>query len=260
MKTLKFGSLFAGIGGFDLGLERAGLECRWQVEIDEFCQKVLAKHWPKVRRHDDVRTFPPIGSCGWGVDVVCGGDPCQENSRARVTAATVAGSLGRDFLDVIDTLKPRFVIRENPTFSRTDAPWPWQKFRHELENQGYVVEPVRLRACCFGYPHRRDRLLLLGQRADTYCEPLWVPRCTKIAQATATMQGEAQERKRLWVDPRAMVRSPRSGDDPRLVGIADGVSVGVDKGKRMRALGNAIVPEMSEFVGRLIQCVAASAA
>lgn len=52
---LTFGSLFAGIGGFDLGLERAGMKCRWQVEIDPYCLKVLAKHWPDVKRYEDVR-------------------------------------------------------------------------------------------------------------------------------------------------------------------------------------------------------------
>jgi DNA (cytosine-5)-methyltransferase 1 len=51
-----FGSLFAGIGGIDLGLERAGFICRWQVEVDPYCQRVLAKHWPEVRRYDDIRT------------------------------------------------------------------------------------------------------------------------------------------------------------------------------------------------------------
>ena len=59
MTRLTFGSLFAGIGGIDLGFERAGLECRWHVEIDPYRQAVLAKHWPGVRRWDDVRTFPP---------------------------------------------------------------------------------------------------------------------------------------------------------------------------------------------------------
>lgn len=74
---MTFGSLFAGIGGIDLGLERAGMECRWQVEIDPFCQKVLAKHWPKLKRYGDildcygtsdldksVRTSYPL--LGWG--------------------------------------------------------------------------------------------------------------------------------------------------------------------------------------------------
>lgn len=59
MNCLTFGSLFAGIGGFDLGFERAGMECRWQVENDPYCQNVLAKHWPDVGQWDDVCTFPP---------------------------------------------------------------------------------------------------------------------------------------------------------------------------------------------------------
>lgn len=86
---LTFGSLFAGIGGFDLGFERAGMECKWQVEIDPFCQKVLSKHWPDVRRHDDVRTFPPDGV--WNVDVIWAG------FRARTFRRQVQGkvSMGR---------------------------------------------------------------------------------------------------------------------------------------------------------------------
>jgi hypothetical protein len=64
---MTFGSLFAGIGGMDLGLERAGMECRWQVEIDDFARKVLAKHWPDVPKHDDVRTFPPSN---WSRDLL----------------------------------------------------------------------------------------------------------------------------------------------------------------------------------------------
>ena len=55
--TLTFGSLFAGIGGFDLGFERSGMECRWQVEKDRFCLKVLDKHWPDVAKYEDVREF-----------------------------------------------------------------------------------------------------------------------------------------------------------------------------------------------------------
>ena len=79
--SLTFGSLFASIGGMDLGLERSGMQCSWQVEIDPFARKVLAKHWPDVRRHDDVRTFPPKEG-DWHVDLIAGGFPCQDISFA----------------------------------------------------------------------------------------------------------------------------------------------------------------------------------
>jgi len=68
-KPLTFGSLFAGIGGFDLGLEMAGMVCKWQVEIDDYASRVLAKHWPNVARHDDVRTFP-TAERDWSVDLI----------------------------------------------------------------------------------------------------------------------------------------------------------------------------------------------
>lgn len=58
--TLTFGSLFAGIGGMDLGLERAGMTCRWQVEINPYCQRVLEKHWPNVTRHADNAVVPQV--------------------------------------------------------------------------------------------------------------------------------------------------------------------------------------------------------
>jgi DNA (cytosine-5)-methyltransferase 1 len=78
--SLTFGSLFAGIGGFDLGFERAGMVCRWQIEVDVYCRRVLAKHWPDVRRYEDIRY---VGAELERVDVICGGDPCQANSKRR---------------------------------------------------------------------------------------------------------------------------------------------------------------------------------
>lgn len=75
---LTFGSLFAGIGGFDLGLERAGMRCLWQVEKDDYCRQVLAKHWPNVTRYEDVKD---VGRANLApVDLICGGFPCQEPS------------------------------------------------------------------------------------------------------------------------------------------------------------------------------------
>lgn len=87
---MTFGSLFSGIGGLDLGLEWAGMTCKWQVEIDEYCRRVLQKHWPRVLKFEDVRHFPPTCGCdpicdicGWQrVDLICGGFPCQDVSLA----------------------------------------------------------------------------------------------------------------------------------------------------------------------------------
>ena len=81
---MKVGSLFSGIGGFELGLQMASpdFEIAWQVERDEFCQKVLAKHWPDARRWDVVKTFPPEPVEDWAVDLICGGWPCQPVSAA----------------------------------------------------------------------------------------------------------------------------------------------------------------------------------
>jgi DNA (cytosine-5)-methyltransferase 1 len=76
---MTFGELFAGIGGFSLGLERAGMTCKWQVEIDPYATAVLKKHWPEVPKHEDVRTFPPQGD--HSVDLICGGFPCQDITR-----------------------------------------------------------------------------------------------------------------------------------------------------------------------------------
>ncbi len=79
-EALTFGSLFAGVGGFDLGFEAAGMACRWQVEIDAAARGVLAYHWPKVPRFEDVRQ---VGANELApVDVICGGFPCQDLSVA----------------------------------------------------------------------------------------------------------------------------------------------------------------------------------
>lgn len=82
LSPMTFGSLFAGIGGFDLGLERAGMVCKWQVERDEYASGVLARQWPDVTRWREVETFPPNDGDDWGVDLICAGVPCQPISQA----------------------------------------------------------------------------------------------------------------------------------------------------------------------------------
>lgn len=232
--SLTFGSLFAGIGGFDLGLERAGMTCRWQVENDPYAQRVLANHWPDVPRWDDIRSFPPGPSVeDWRVDLLCGGDPCQENSNARKGDYCSQPSLGSEFIRVVDVLRPRLVLRENPSSVRRDAPWPWRRFRSELESLGYAVLPFRLRACCFGADHRRDRLFLLAETA--------YPSGIRQQRFDWRRTGEIPKDRSLW-------RTTKPG-----VGrVAHGVPSRVD---RLRCLGNAVVPQVAEWIGRrILEC------
>lgn len=110
---LTAGSLFAGVGGFDLGLARAGIEVQWQVEVDEQCRAVLARHWPDVPRLGDVRDVGPadVGA----VDILCGGFPCQDLSVAGRGAGLDGerSGLWHEFLRLADTLAPRWVLVEN---------------------------------------------------------------------------------------------------------------------------------------------------
>ena len=101
-----FGSLFSGIGGMDLGLQRAGMSCLWQVEIDDYCQKVLTKHWPDVPCHYDIKTL----EIDTELDILTGGFPCQPFSVAgkkngKDELKALVEILKRDFPDYAHTIK-----------------------------------------------------------------------------------------------------------------------------------------------------------
>jgi len=158
-KPLTFGSLFAGIGGFDLGLERAGMVCKWQVEIDDYATKVLEKHWPSVRRWSDVRTFPPEGD--WNVDVICGGFPCQDISVAGKGAglAGARSGLWYEFARIIRTIRPRWVVVENvPALTARGL----GTVLGDLAEIGFDAEWHCIPACAVGAPHRRERIWIVA--------------------------------------------------------------------------------------------------
>ncbi|MCK9930876.1 DNA cytosine methyltransferase, partial [Frankia sp. Mgl5] len=157
-------SLFAGIGGLDLGLERAGMVTVGQVEIDPFCRRVLAKHWPEVPRHDDVRTAP-----GWWrsvprprVDVVAGGFPCQPFSIAGARLGMADERWGWPWMaDVIRAVGPAHVLVENTAALIADAD-AFGVVLGDLAELGFDAEWTVLPACAVGAPHARERLFLVA--------------------------------------------------------------------------------------------------
>jgi DNA (cytosine-5)-methyltransferase 1 len=160
---LTIGSLFSGIGGLELGLEWAGLgPVKWQVEIDPFCRRVLAKHWPEVKRFDDIRTVgrEQLGS----VDLICGGFPCQDVSSAgkRAGLAGARSGLWFEYARIVGELQPRWVVVENVA---SGARLWVDRVRTDLGGLGYETLPIPLGAVDVGAPHLRRRIFIVGRLA-----------------------------------------------------------------------------------------------
>ena len=164
---MKVGSLFAGIGGFDLGFERAGMQTTWQVEQDPYCLAVLAKHFPDAQRFEDV--------CDVGahnlepVDLICGGFPCQDLSGAGKGAGLDGerSGLWSEFARIIRELRPRYVVVENvpDLLAGRGKRWPVapvSRVLGDLSESGYDAEWSVLSAAEFGAPHLRERVWIVA--------------------------------------------------------------------------------------------------
>jgi DNA (cytosine-5)-methyltransferase 1 len=233
--TLTFGSLFAGIGGMDLGFERSGMVCKWQVEIDPYCQKVLAKHWPDVRRHDDVRTFPPAGD--WSVDVICGGFPCQDISYAG-KGAGLAGERSGLFYEamrVVREVGPRIVVLENVAALLTRG---LDQVLGTLASLGFDAEWHVLPAAAFGAPHIRSRAFVVAYANGTGLED-WL-------QTDCGPGGYQEDAYRAWMP---IKRHGWWEVEPAVCRVANGLP---NRIHRLRGLGNAVVPQVAEYIGRRI--------
>jgi DNA (cytosine-5)-methyltransferase 1 len=247
-KQLTFGSLFAGIGGFDLGFERAGMACKWQVEIGEYGTSVLAKHWPGVRRHDDVRTFPPTDADEWRVDAICGGFPCQDISNSGHKAGIDEGlrsGLWREYARIIRTLRPRFVVVENVAALLGRG---LNRVLGDLAQSGYDAEWDCLPACEFGADHERDRAFIAAYPKGcgwTGTQDSFLGVRAEDARSTGT---RAAEPLGGFLGGDGWQRSLReSGVAPFVHGLSARL---VDKPNR--AVGNAVCPPVAEWIGRRI--------
>jgi DNA (cytosine-5)-methyltransferase 1 len=228
---ITIGSLFSGIGGLELGLERAlGARTVWQVEIDAAARRVLQRHWAAAQRFTDVRD---VGCTELSpVDVVCGGFPCQDispaNTRGRAGLSGKKSGLWNEYSRIVESLRPRWVVVENVT---RGEPWV-PTVRRDLWGSGYTSVSIRLRANQFGAPHGRDRTFVIAH-ADGERES----RCT--VHAEVALMRTAAGLVRYWGD------APPGG-----FRLADGVPRRME---RNRQYGNAVMPVMAEFIGRLIE-------
>ena len=245
---MTFGSLFAGIGGFDLGFERAGMTCEWQVEIDPYCQRVLAKHWPNVRRWDDVRTFPPADG-EWGVDVICGGFPCQDISEAGKRAGLDGDRSGLwfEYERIIRALRPRYVVVENVSDLLVRG---FDRVLGGLAACGYDAEWQCLPSGAFGAVHSRDRVFVLAHNANGNDERAVGASSgqRKKAATNGSLLREGAERL-PWRDTTRPGWRGYWANEPAVGRVANGVPNRVD---RLHGCGNAVVPQVAEWIGRRI--------
>lgn len=276
---ITFGSLFAGIGGFDLGFERAGMVCKWQVEIDDYATKVLEKHWPGVHRERDIR------QCGKHnleqVDVICGGFPCQDISYAGLGAGLEGERSGLFFeaIRVVCELRPRIVVLENVAALLTRG---LDRVLGTLAEIGFDAEWHCVPAAAVGAPHSRDRAFVIAYSNSN--GKLFGPICREMEWMCAVRQWDQAEYGFGTVSQ--ALRAGRLGEFSGVPRVAHGISGRMDRCKlceeffckyrcnspeecdcpkcsglcscefidldRLRGPGNAVVPQVAEWIGKRV--------
>ncbi len=245
--------LFSGIGGFSLGLERAGMRTVAFCEIEPYARAVLRKHWPEVPIYEDIRdlTGDQLRADGISVDVICGGFPCQDISLAGKGAGLDGerSELWSEYRRIIAEVRPSFVIIENSPALRTRGA---DRILTQLEALDYTCEPIVVGAMHAGAWHRRSRAWLIahtdGQQYEV-CSPAHQRKAS--AQLPANIDGAGLE---IVLDGEAgqlspAIRTHAWSAEPDVGRVVYGVPA---RAHRIRALGNAVVPQIPEAIGRAI--------
>lgn len=279
MSGLKVLDLFSGIGGFSLGLERAGMQTVAFCEIDKKAQQVLRKHWPDVPVFDDVTTLKgdQIGT----VDVICGGFPCQDISLAGKGAGLEGARSGLwwQFHRLIKEIKPSWVIAENVSALRSRG---LDTVLRSLAEIGYDAEWHCIPASAVGAPHQRDRIWIVaypnsndgrhgrspitsdgqtrvefGRSGERFIEPnsSQTMAYTDVIGTQVSTEGQYPSQQVLRGSSEAWRATVGGvwGAEPCVGRVADGVSGRMD---RIKQLGNAVVPQIPELIGRAINAIA----
>jgi DNA (cytosine-5)-methyltransferase 1 len=249
-------SLFAGIGGFDLGLERTGgFKTVAFCEIDPFRQDKLRKQWPQVPIYGDVKTLTAgrLAADGIAVDVICGGFPCQDISAAGKQGGLSAerSGLWSEIVRLVRELRPRFILVENVSAllsGPSERPGGWfGRVLGDLAGCGYDAEWRNIPAWLVGLPHGRERVWLVAypeQERRTGILPHFVSKheAARFGDHQASVALAAS--RDLGERARGRVRgeSPFLDGDYGLSQVVGGLAAG----------GDAVVPQIPELIGRAI--------
>ncbi len=240
--------LFSGIGGFSLGLHWAGMRTVAFCERDPWCRRTLARHWPCVPLYDDVCRLTAerlradgVFSLNSGPDLICGGFPCQDVSAAGKGGGLdgARSGLWHEMERLVAELRPAWVVAENSPALRVRGA---DRVCAGLEALGYTCWPLVVGAAHAGAPHLRERVFVVAHAAGA-----------RLADGQPEPAGAAPG-----------LPAPRPGGwppPPPVRRVADGLPRGMDRRvDRIRALGNAVVPQVAEMVGRAVLHAAGRAA
>lgn len=231
---MRIGGLCSGIGGLELGLERAGVgETVWQVERDAYCRSILAHHWPDATRYEDITTTD--WSTVEHADLICGGIPCQPFSQAgQRQGVDDARWLWPAARDCIEAVRPDYFVLENvAAILRADG--ALAEILGDLHALGFDAEWDLFPASAFGAPHCRERFILVAY-----------PSGARLEGRLFTAPAWQAQRELPSGLGRAGMEWPLPPDTSRVgYGLPDWVD-------RVRATGNAVVPAVAEHIGRAL--------
>ena len=238
--------LFSGIGGFSLGLERAGMRTVAFCEVNPYCRKVLERHWPDVPIHADVRTLK--GTDVENITLICGGFPCQDISIAAAERAKGIGEtrsgLWSEYARLIGEIRPDYALVENvPRLLSGDNGGWFAVLLGDLAVIGYDAEWFCLSAAALGAPHVRNRVFVLAYPHGV--RPPSVRARPQKADGLAIRHCWTHDSHSQLPSSSQLFARP-DGDIP---GGLHGVSDELD---RIEALGNAVVPQVVEVIGRAL--------
>jgi len=269
--------LFSGIGGFSLGLERAGFETVAFCEIDKYCRLVLQKHWKDIKIYSDVREIKKERLEADGIpspDVITGGFPCQPFSVAGRRQGTGDNRyLWPEMFRIIKEFKPRWIIAENVRgIINIQDGVVFEGVHADLESQNYETQTFIIPAAGVGAPHRRDRVWIVansrrtirGQQSSRNKESIGSGTSQETKRsADSDSVARSSEREKIMADSkRVYVQGQHDGSgkeqsrrggwwevEPNVGRVADGLPGRVH---RLKGLGNSIVPQIAEEIGKAI--------